>query len=176
MRVTTRFMLSLAVLLLLAGCRPPEGATRRGADEGSSEGEAGDSRDPGSLLSVGGLGKEDYAKIRGELDCVEKHFEGEAPAKTAALASIYARYATTEDWVKGVDDLTASSPYNKRITEAVKKRVDQVCPGGKLSAEFTAMLSAAPPKTGEAVPKAAGAAPKADGAAPKADEPTPATP
>lgn len=93
------------------------------------------------MLSVGGLGKEDYAKIRGELDCVETHFADDAEAKKVAIAAVYKRYGTTADWVKGVGDLAGDSPYGSRITDGVAARRKQVCPEGTLSAEYLALIT-----------------------------------
>lgn len=143
MRVVFRLLVPF-VLLLVLGCRPPEGPSAGRGDGGggpAAGGPAGDSRDPGSLLSVGGLGKEDYAKIRGEIDCVEKHFAADEEGKKKAIAAVFKRYGTTPDWVKGVDDLRGDSPYKGRIKEGVEARMKQVCPDGKLTPEYLALIS-----------------------------------
>ncbi len=131
------------LVLLVAACRPPEGKTsaQRATEASPLEGDENDPDDPGTKLGVGELGKQDYAKIRGELDCVNAHFQGDKAAKDNAIAGIYTRYGTTADWVMGVDGLMADSPYNKRISDAVQERKDEVCPGGTLQPDFLALLA-----------------------------------
>ena len=136
-------LLVCVLVLLVAACRPPEGKTsaQRAAEAGPIEGDENDPNDPGTKLGVGELGKQDYAKIRGELECVSAHFQGDQAAKDKAIAGVYTRYGTTADWVQGVDGLMTDSPYNKRIADAVQARKDEVCPGGTLQPDFLALLA-----------------------------------
>ncbi len=60
---------------------------------------------------------------------------------TAATAALFKRYGTTPDWVQGVDDLRGDSPYSGRIKESVEAWMKQVCPDGKLTPEYLALVT-----------------------------------
>ena len=146
MRVLLRLLLPPALLILLVGCCPPQDPTAQGPGPGAppdtaGADPAGDGRDPGSMLSTGGLGKEDYAKIRGELDCVEAHFADDLIARTRAVGAVYRRHGTTPEWVASVGELTSNSPFGGRVAESVTARREQVCLGGALNPDYLALIS-----------------------------------
>lgn len=145
MNVLLRVLLPLTVLSLLLGCRPAEtpapSTSPRGPERVERTNPAGDSRDPGSMLSASGLGKEDYAKIRGELECLEAHFAEDDKALAGAIAAVYTRYGTTADWVAGVSSLADNSAFGDRIQGAVTARRAKVCPDGELDPAYLAQLT-----------------------------------
>lgn len=145
MHALLRLAASFALVLLASGCRadppaapPPESrAPVQRTDAGGDDKQ----QDPGSVLAKGGLGKEDYAKIRGELDCVEAHFKDDVAGLARTRAAIRARYGVQQDWIDQVTELTRDSSFGDRVREAVEDRRAKVCPNGVLDPAYLEMIS-----------------------------------
>lgn len=147
--------IALLPLLLLPACRPPEdldapparedgrdvsGDMQRHKDKKDKQGkprgreEGGDDE---SRLSRNGLGKEDFALIQGELECVRTHFADDPKKVTLAEDAVYQRYGASEQWVERVRvHMKSEGKYRGKIEDSVATRQKQVCPDGKLTADM----------------------------------------
>jgi len=159
MHVLSKLLVAAAVLILAMGCgraeeaapgeEPPPGAAP-GVEVSPPENEEAANDDAGSELPLGGpkgLPKEDYARLRGELDCVKLHFGDDTEGHDSAVAAILQRYDTTAQWLAEVDALMATSPEGKRILADAAVRKEEVCPDGKISAEDLPKLNPLPAGT-----------------------------
>ncbi len=130
----------------------PAGDPDPGTNPGGPDAPAGDAGagDDGTRLSMAGLGKEDFALIEGELRCVEEVYANDQAMLTATLQAIYARYGATTEWVGRVrQHVKQEDSFKKKISGAVEERMDQVCPKGKLAAEYQEALKAYMPVAAE---------------------------
>jgi len=143
---------SFCLLIMLVACggdeakpvgeNDPNHPTLNGFQEG----------DPDKRLVNSGLGKEDFALIEAELQCVQKAFTGEKASK--ASAAIIEKWITTEEWVQGVRaHVKAEKEFGEKIQGAMGKHAEQVCPDGVPTVAFLTELGVdglAPPTEAEA--------------------------
>ncbi len=151
--------IALSLLFLLPACRPPEdleapppsasgelGAAGRDhkADKdksGRAKGEEGGADD--TRLSRNGLGKEDFALVEAELECVRAHYKDDETLRGRAEAAVYERYGASEQWVERVRvHLKSEGKYRGKIEDSVALRRNQVCPDGVVGAEMLESLDA----------------------------------
>lgn len=151
---------SFCLLLLLAAC---------GSDETKPVGESAPKAlsvtgfqegDPDKRLVNSGLGKEDFALIEAELQCVEKAFTGDAGVKAAA--AIIEKWLTTEEWVQGVRaHVDAEKQFGEKVQGAMDRHAEKVCPSGVPTAAFLTELGIEAPAT-PASPEAGDVSPETE--------------
>lgn len=149
--------IALSLLFLLPACRPPEDFAAPASPQGDSgheqgrehkarkdkmgrgggEGGGGDE----SRLSRNGLGKEDFALVQAELECVRGHYKDDETLRARAETAVYQRYGASEQWVDRVRvHMKSEGKYKGKIEDSVALRQEQVCPGGVVTAEMLAAL------------------------------------
>ena len=186
--------IALTLLLLLPGCRPPEDIDAPPATDGQGPGDQardhkarkdkvgpgadGDGGGDESRLSRNGLGKEDFALVEAELECVRSHFKDDETMRTRAEAAVYQRYGASEQWVERVRvHMKSEGKYKGKIEDSVALRQEQVCPGGTIGSEVLEALDALlRVDGGEGILPIDDTAPEKAAEAPAGDTPAPEKP
>ena len=145
--------LLLGSALALGGCRPPEDLDRGAPPklgelskrknppprQGGDGGGGGGDNEEDARLGASGLGKEDFALIEAEIQCVNKQFADDPAALKQATEAIMARYGAQPEWVERVRVHIAGEPdVASRLEEMISRRQGQICVDGTIAPELIA--------------------------------------
>jgi|GEM_PF-3711136 len=135
--MTRRLCALIATLMIVPACGTGTGTPSSDAPAAAADSER-PTGDP-DWTPEDPFGKKDFAAVEAELRCVEEALTG--PERAEAEAAVHRKWKRSAEWVESVRAQVKAEPeFEDSFARVLAKNRAALCPEGKLSDEFRAVL------------------------------------